>query len=190
MIPTFPPRALSQLAGATVAEKRAAGIAAAPQGNGMLAGNNGQLIGRSLIPGPGIVIRNPDGISGDPEIEARPGVVLLSKLLSANLNSVADQSLLMEEYPAYIPTHILVTNRSATPTAAQGGIYTAPSKGGYTLVPATQSYTTLTDASVVLPLTLGTMRMLTGPRLYLSLTTANGTACTADIYVLGLWLAP
>jgi hypothetical protein len=160
------------------------------EGSGIAVLNNGQFVARSLVPGPGIQVQNPTGLQGDMMVQTPPGLTLLGSLLGANLNSTADQAIAIPEYPAYLITHILVTNPSATPTLAAGGFYSAASKAGFTLVAASQSYTSLTTAAAALLCTLasGNNNVLTGPNIYLSLTTANGSACTADVYVFGLWL--
>jgi hypothetical protein len=183
--------ALSQLRKRSADERLTAGIASLPQGNGILVGNGmgRQVIGRSLLFGPTLTVENADGITGNPRISIAPGMTLIGSINGANLNSTVDQAITIEELARYTVTEVWLTNASATPTVAAGGLYTAPSKAGYTLVAATQTYTALTDSSVVLRCTLAApLRMLTGPKLYFSLTTAEGTALTADLLVWGYWL--
>ncbi len=172
------------------AVEAAAGAASAPQGNGLLVGNGRQVAARSLVPGPGIAIDNPTGIDGDPRIAARPGRLLLAQRAGVNLNTTADQAIQIVEYVRYVVTEIWLFNRSATPAAAAGGFYTAPGKTGFVLVPATQTYDGLFDAGKVVACALGpdAARVLTGPNIYLSLTTPEGAACTADVLVWGYWL--
>lgn len=157
-------------------------------GNGLLTKHAGQLVGRSLVPDIGIDIRSPTGLAGDIVLKPSRGEILLAELDGANLNSTADQMLsLIRQVPRYRITTIEVRNASIAPTTAAGGFYTAPSKGGYALVASSQVYSSLTDAGLSLVLSPAASRWLTGPAIYLSLTTAQGAACTADVRVWGLW---
>lgn len=120
------------------------------------------------------------------------GGILLGSLIAANFNSTADQQITIFSNPSkYIIRRIVVTNASASLTTAAGGIYTAVSKGGTAVVASSQVYTTLTGSTLFLDLTLsvsGSANITVKssiPNLYLSLTTAQGTAATADVYVYG-----
>jgi hypothetical protein len=114
--------------------------------------------------------------------------LLLGVLKGANLNTTADQPITIVSASKYQVTQILVTNASGTPSLAVGGFYTAASKGGTALVAATQVYSALTAASKfvnVTMLAILTTDVRTESTLYFSLTTAQGSAMTADIYVFG-----
>ena len=120
------------------------------------------------------------------------GGILLGSLIAANFNSTADQQITIFSNPSkYIIRRIVVTNASANLSTAAGGIYTAVSKGGTAVVAAAQAYTTLTGSTLFLDLTLNgtgfasTTVKSSIPNLYLSLTTAQGAAATADVYVYG-----
>lgn len=115
-------------------------------------------------------------------VSAQQGEVLLGKLSSANLNSTADQLISLIAGKKRI-TRIVCTNPSVTPTLAAGGIYVDTNKAGTKLVDTTQLYTALV-AALKLNLTL-LNDYTTVIAAYLSLTTANGTACTCDIYIFG-----
>lgn len=111
---------------------------------------------------------------------------VLGKLLGANMNTTADQAIPMTA-TNYLVTAIYVTNASTSMTLAVGGIYPAASKAGTAVVGAGQAYSALTGDAVVLPLTLAvTSTRLTVTPLYLSLTVAQGSAATADVYVVGV----
>lgn len=116
----------------------------------------------------------------------RPGAVMLGKLASVNLNSTADQAITLAS-ANWIPVALLMTNVSTSlaASAAAGGVYTAASKGGTAIVGAAQGYTALTGAAVVLSLTLAVTDRQTVTTIYVSLTTAHGSAATADLYVFG-----
>lgn len=115
------------------------------------------------------------------------GELPIGKLIGANLNSTADQAIPINA-AKYNVRRIVVTNVSADISAglAAGGVYTAAAKGGTAIVAAVQVYAALTGATIVLDLTLavsGVARVLAN--LFLSLTVANGSAATADVYVFG-----
>ncbi len=87
----------------------------------------------------------------------------------------------------YSVEYIVVTNASLSLTTAAGGFYTAASKSG-AIVAAGQVYSALTAATKFIKATLtGTALtdLQAGTNLYFSLTTGQGAAATADIYVFG-----
>ncbi len=91
----------------------------------------------------------------------------------------------------FIVQSIWVTAASISLTTAAGGFYSAASKGGVTLVAATQAYSTLTAAAVnaagsALAMTLdtpATTGLFDLSSIYFALTTAQGAAATANIRV-------
>lgn len=112
---------------------------------------------------------------------------MLGKLVGVNLNSTADQAIDISS-SKYIIMSVYAMNASTTPTLAAGGLYTAASKGGTLLVGTGQIYTGLTAAAKYNVLTLAAVvgtDVLTATTLYFSLTTANGSACTCDLYIFG-----
>ena len=120
------------------------------------------------------------------------GGILLGTLIGANMNSTADQIITMFSNPAkYIIRRIVVANASISLTTAAGGVYTAASKGGTAVVASSQAYSSLSASTLFLDLTLSTTGSASTtvkssiPNLYLSLTTAQGAAATADVYVYG-----
>lgn len=113
--------------------------------------------------------------------------VVLAKLEGANMNSTADQAITVYGASKYVIRGILVTNASISLTTAQGSLYTAASKGGTALTtsPTTTAYSSLDAAAKYLDLTLASLTTLTASTLYLSLTTPQGAAATADFYIFG-----
>lgn len=104
-----------------------------------------------------------------------------------------DQALTMVGAPTlWIPTHISARRVSgAYNTACVGGFYTAATKGGNAIVAAAQSYAGLTGAGKIQVCTLAAVAstdVQTSTTLFLSLSTANGAALTADVYIFGLTL--
>lgn len=112
---------------------------------------------------------------------------MLVKFTGINLNSSADQAI--TGLPAkYQITGIVLTNCSGSATTAVGGVYTAASKGGTAIVPNTQPYSGLTTSSSLLSLGFSSGILessYTNTTLYFSLTTPQGAAMTADLYVIG-----
>ena len=120
------------------------------------------------------------------------GGILLGKLIGANMDSTDDQRIVMFSNPSkFILRRIVVTNASISLTTAAGGVYTAVSKGGTAVVASSQAYSSLSASTLFLDLTLNTSGSASTtvkssiPNLYLSLTTAQGAAATADVYVYG-----
>lgn len=112
---------------------------------------------------------------------------LIAKLLGANFNSTADQVLTLFANSKYRVTKVTVENASLSLTTAAGGFYNQASKAGTPLVAATQAYTALTTPALALDCTLNEPNAVL-PALtpiYLSLTTAQGVAATADVFVYG-----
>jgi hypothetical protein len=111
---------------------------------------------------------------------------MIGYLLGANFNVTTDQTIpmLVGASQRYRITKITVTNASVSLTTAAGGVYPAASKGGTAIVASGQVYTALTTAAAAVDLTLASaLRGTAAP--ILSLTTAQGAAATADVYVFG-----
>ena len=121
------------------------------------------------------------------QLPDRFGGILLGELIGANMNSTDDQQIVIFSAPAkYIIRRIVATNASISLTTAVGGIYTAVSKGGTAVVANSQAYSTLSASTKFLDLTLASNTdYRTATSLYLSLTTPQGAAATADIFVYG-----
>jgi hypothetical protein len=129
---------------------------------------------------------------------------VLTSIRGANFNATTDQALILpQSIAAFKLTEIIITNASASLTTAEGGFYTGLLKTGTTVVAATQTYSTLTTANILMDATLAsginttrwsnanlTITSLTGGlpglTLYFSLTTPQGLAATADIYLIGI----
>lgn len=123
---------------------------------------------------------------------------ILAHLLSADFNSILDQPLQLPiTITAFQLTGIVITNASLNLTTAVGGFYPTTAKGGTAIVASTQVYSSLTTAAKLLSATLAAaaaatryssanMDVIDGYlTMYLSLTTAQGVAATADVYVMG-----
>jgi len=110
----------------------------------------------------------------------------LFTLRSANMNSTADQSFAKQgSFTRYQITSIVAIVKTGAPTASVGGIYTAAAKGGTAIVTAAHAYTALSAVDKVLNLTLASLTDVLQATPIFSLTTANGAAATADIFIYG-----
>lgn len=109
---------------------------------------------------------------------------LLGQLPLANFNSTADQAITLESGTKII-TKIIVTN-SALSTAA-GGFYDGSGKSGNAWVANTQTYTTsaVNDIEELTLTSYATGHTVTDTTIYFSLTTAEGSAASGDIYIFG-----
>jgi hypothetical protein len=119
----------------------------------------------------------------------------IGHLTGANFNVTTDQAVtigpLTSGNAGYLPTatkykiaEITVGNCSISMTTAQGGFYTATSKGGTIIGATTTSYTACASSSTLQSLkgvTNEDSTILTAATLYLSLTTAQGAAATGDV---------
>lgn len=113
---------------------------------------------------------------------------LLGSLIGANMNTTSDQVIAMLSTRYYIDK-VIVANASVSLTLAVGGLYTAASKGGSLVLGSAQAYSGLTGSTKILSVaSLLTSDTLTASTLYLSLTTGQGSAATADWYIYGFEL--
>ena len=116
---------------------------------------------------------------------------VVGQILGANMNITTDQQFNWTQGGKFIVTGMVSTNPSLSMTTAAGGVYNATSKSGV-IVAAATTYSNLTVAtSAQLTLTAATnvwtYTSTTMP--YLSLTTGQGVAATADIYLIGYVIA-
>lgn len=112
----------------------------------------------------------------------------LFSLTTANMNITTDQAFTkLVSFNNFLVTRIRTVNSSGNLTTAAGGIYTATAKGGNAIVAAGQTYAALTGSTLGLDLTLAAVGsgVQTVATLYLSLTTGQGSAMTADFYIIG-----
>jgi hypothetical protein len=136
-----------------------------------------------------------DGVIGDGGVS--PFNVIAS-LRQANFNITSDQPIVIPSpITAFRLSNIIITNASVSLTTAVGGFYPAAAKGGTPIVSAAQVYTALTTANLLLLATLtsfGSTARFSSANLgtvaaqlviWFSLTTAQGVAATADIYLIG-----
>lgn len=131
-------------------------------------------------------------------IPPQGGVAQVGQLVGANMNVTTDQNIPIQLPPGFTRYRIeaiYVNNASISLTTAAGGVYPAAAKAGVPLVAAAQAYAGLTApgenaAGSALALTLAAAAattefnaVQTALGLFFALTTAQGAAATADIYV-------
>jgi len=123
--------------------------------------------------------------------------------LNASFNDTNDQPIPIPiNISVFCLTRIIVTNASTSLSTAAGGFYSGASKTGSTIVAAAQGYTALTAAAKLMNPTLASdgsgtrwsAANLTALdteywQLFLSLTTGQGSAATADVYLVGIDLS-
>lgn len=108
----------------------------------------------------------------------------IGRVNNANMNSTADQAITLDSGQWKIEA-IYLTDASTSMTTAAGGFYTAAAKGGTAIVAAAQTYTGLTAATSVVAPTMAATPTVSSGTIYFSLTTAQGSTATADIFVFG-----
>lgn len=123
-----------------------------------------------------------------------PRYGLLGSLIGANFNSTADQAITIQTgVSRYIIRRIIVDNASVSMATAVGGIYSNAGKAGVIIVAAGQTYTTLTTSGKFKDLTLEAIigtDVVVATTIYFSLTTPQGVAATANIWIFGENLTP
>lgn len=120
------------------------------------------------------------------------GAQSIASLVGANMNATTDQAFVFSvaNGTKVKIRSILAVNPSTSLTTAAGGIYPTTAKGGTPIVAATQAYSVLTGINLTVSLTLATIAATTlytagATAVYLALTTAQGGAATADLYMYG-----
>lgn len=123
------------------------------------------------------------------QLSVLPRYGLLGSLISADMNSAADQAITIASgVTKFIIRRIVVTNASISLTTAAGGVYGNLGKTAPIIVAAAQVYSALTTSAKFIDLTLEAIvgtDILTMATIYLSLTTPQGAAATANVFVFG-----
>ncbi len=123
---------------------------------------------------------------------------IIASLRSANFNITTDQPIVIPaQIAAFRLSNIIVTNASISLTTAVGGFYPQAAKGGTPIVAASQAYSALTTVNGLLLMTLASFGSATRfssatlnsvasqLAIWFALTTAQGAAATADIFLVG-----
>lgn len=112
---------------------------------------------------------------------------LLFILRNANMQLNTDQQFTkMFVGTLWDPAYIVANRKTgAFSVACAGGIFSAASKGGSAIVATNQSYSTLTGANTQTHPTIQANNVTFSIVPYLSLTTGNSAALTADFFIYG-----
>lgn len=155
-------------------------------GNGYVVHQNGQLFGREVFPFGMALVEGGDGSFGPLRVGTEP---TLAKKFAVNGNVTTDQLIQIFDpgysQLEYVIEKIVLCHSTAVPTAMQGGIYTLANKGGDQVIPATQIYDALGNTTTSMLVLSPTTAIRSTPYLFFSLTTANGSAITFDVFIYG-----
>jgi len=122
-----------------------------------------------------------------PALSPRPNILLFAKR-SCDFNVTTDNTLVKQaNFTTFAILQVRGMNASISLTTAVGGIYTAATKGGIAVVSSGTAWSTLTGPTIGANFTIASAGLdeLTADALYLSLTTPQGAAATADVFVFG-----
>lgn len=123
--------------------------------------------------------------SGHPSVIAtNQALRLIGSAQGVNLNATGDNAVQIINAGRVSPAYVLVTNASTSLTTAQLAVYPAPAAAGTAIIGATALTGATTAAKVVNTAATGT-DALTGSNIYVRVTTAQGAAATADVFVYG-----
>ena len=116
------------------------------------------------------------------------GVIILFDA-AVDMDIITDQALpILRPCNSYLPIAWFLLGTNGSCATAVGGIYTGTGKpAGGILIPASQTYATITAAGEGKPLTPTALGygLRTSQTLYLSLTTPEGVARTGRVLILG-----
>lgn len=162
--------------------------------NGVYADSSGNI----CLAIAGVKVAQIGNVGGTPNTPPQAGVVQIGQKIGANMNVTTDQNIplvLPAGFTRWKLEAIWVNNASISLDTAVGGVYPAAAKGGTPVVANTQVYSGLTApgdnaAGSALALTLAAAAattefnaVQTALGLFFALTTPQGAAATADIYV-------
>jgi hypothetical protein len=131
--------------------------------------------------------------NGGCDLIGNQGLTLIARLVGANMNSTSDQPMtsFMSPNAYYIPSYMIVKDCSVSLTTAQGAVYDTASKSGTTLFGTTsQAYSACIGAGTAQPIsaTAAGAKVVDSAKSnppILSLTTGQGAAAIANVYVYG-----
>lgn len=131
--------------------------------------------------------------TGFAAIPALIGTCVLFTLKGADMNSTSDQQFQANLWAGgnYRIDEILAyNNASAIPASAIGGIYIGTSKTGLVIVPAAETYSSITGPSLIKVLDFSPGASLTryNSAPYLSLSTPQGATSSLDFAIIGVLL--
>jgi len=109
---------------------------------------------------------------------------LLGKITGVDLNATGDTAFPIINASSYSVKDVVISKCSVAATTAAAAILTAPASAGTAILTAT-TLTLLTASTVVLDYAPTTTAVQTAQTLYFRVTTALGSACTANVALYG-----
>ena len=110
---------------------------------------------------------------------------LLGVLVGVNVNATGDNAIPVFNTSSFSVTNFIVTNASTSLTTAVAAVYPAANAQGTAIVAASTALSGNTAANVVNQLTVASTVVQSTQNIYFRVTTAQGAAATADVYVYG-----
>ena len=123
------------------------------------------------------------GLLNRPQVK-KPPIRQIGRLSGANANTTSDQVVALDT-GLWVVTQWRAAKGSISMTNAVGGIYTGTGKTGLTMVSSSQSYSALTGAATDVATLTPINPALVSGNAYLSLTTAQGSTSTFDLFAFG-----
>jgi len=110
---------------------------------------------------------------------------LLGVLVGVNVNATGDNAIPVFNTSSFSVTNFIVTNASTSLTTAVAAVYPAANAQGTAIVAASTALSGNTGSTVVNQLTVASTLVQSTQNIYFRVTTAQGAAATADVYVYG-----
>lgn len=110
---------------------------------------------------------------------------LIASAQGVNLNAVGDTvAAILNQSGSVSVQSIIVANASINLTTAQLAVYTAPAAGG-TAIKTAYALTGNTAPAKAVVTAANSTDLVSGDKLYIRCTTAQGAAATADVFIYG-----
>jgi len=118
-------------------------------------------------------------------LASNQAIRLIGVLTGINVNAVGDNAIPVQNTGNFSVTNVIVTNASTSLTTAVAAVYPAPNAQGTAIVAAATALSGNTGSTVVNQLTVASTALQSTQNIYFRVTTAQGAAATADVYVYG-----
>lgn len=118
-------------------------------------------------------------------LASNQAIRLIGVLTGVNVNAVGDNAIPVQNTGNFSVTNVIVTNASTSLTTAVAAVYPQPNAQGTAIVAAATALSGNTGSTVVNQLTVASTALQSTQNIYFRVTTAQGAAATADVYVYG-----
>ena len=118
-------------------------------------------------------------------VQTNQALRLLGVYTGVNMNATGDYAIPVINTTNYSVANVVVTNASISLTTAVGAVYPGANATGTAIVAASTAFSGNTGPTVVNQLTVASTVIQSGQNIYFRVTTAQGAAATADVYVYG-----